>query len=257
MVEQRPHIPEAADLHEHDGLTPAHWEEVLKRTAGLKDPITKKIRAFAEKIVDGEDLDPKRFLGRRHWQSIAGLDPGKVREQRNLRLGYRTVSVKSSEHADQVREHARKAADLSFTLNDYLDSKPSLRLERGDSFEVGPFVGVDLDHKGGIIYWDKNRDRWVASLSGSWSQRYGPEYYDYAMVPLQTKPEDLIEKWLLTPQDLLSQKSMPSPSKLEEMIINQARLDPEKIKTRLKGQTSELSHLHENPTFGILEAELS
>ncbi len=70
MPEREPQISEKVNIHERGGLTPAHWQEVVKRLGEPKDETSEKIVAYAQKVISGEFPDTgfhyKEYLGRRH-----------------------------------------------------------------------------------------------------------------------------------------------------------------------------------------------
>jgi len=136
--EREPKTQERIDLHERGGLTPAHWQEAIKRVGkpdyrafGKQgyDETTAKIVAYATKVISGEFPDSgfhhRRFLGQTHWIVLSGIET-KDKLDTNRKIAFIDIPflIKTDFVENQLAAEVRKYAGLekSFmcTLDDYL-----------------------------------------------------------------------------------------------------------------------------------------
>src|SRR3989344_2348763 len=128
MPERELQISEKVNLHERGGLTPAHWQGVVKRLPSwLRN---RELRVYAQKVIEGEfdgtQDHHQEYLGSRHWFDVLRLfEQVEVRTPRKigiLTLPLLTeVDFLATERAREVRNYASIEKTASYTLNDHID----------------------------------------------------------------------------------------------------------------------------------------
>lgn len=261
-------------LHEQGGLTPKHWQEVISRVGRSKGEVPEKIVAYARKVISGEFLDSgfhhRGFLGRRHWCFIVDLDVADmIREPRKiLFLLPDRITTVANPIMLEVQEFAKQESQTCYTLDDFL-------LKDRSWPNVSEYRNVDEwpdEYKllsSGV--W-KNKRR-VPYIHEEWTKmdhdsgHYFPAadgklvtIYSYMGEDRELDSSSFFNRWLLS-QDEISFDSEEFPKRvsgqsLRQQLIQFAESNPVEIRERLKTATSELSHLHNSPHFGIQEAPI-
>lgn len=133
MPERELQTSEQVNLHERGGLTPAHWQEVIKRIRDSRDAIAQKVMTYAQKVISGEFPDSgfhhRSFLGRRHWRVLSQIKTKDKLETHGkiafLEIPFliRTEFV-DNQLASEITKYADLEKNLHYTLDDYFNSEP-------------------------------------------------------------------------------------------------------------------------------------
>lgn len=265
--EQRSSTPDIAFLLERGGLTPAHWEQVIRTIGRPKDPIAAKIVAYGQNVITGDYPDTgnhhRAYLGQRHWVRIVRLNT----LDRHVTHRWLWLSITKPVLNPTAREasvYADSEMDSTYTLDDHINS--SCRDSITDYH--APHI---LD-----IRWALEHQKWevesyrIESYPNPHNPPYewntGPETSISVRVPLLLTEEDLAraqsllwETWLLTESEVID-PFHTSPTILTERLREAAVLKPDEIKERLKARRPLLlSPLfpYDSPHFGILEKEVA
>jgi len=231
--EREPQVSEKVNIHERGGLTPTHWQEVVKRIAQGQwrlGETSAKIVAYAQKVISGEFPDSgfyhRRFLGHRHWRYIAILDTRyKVKTPRRFPPWPKTTWIKN-DLPQEIREFARSEQRKTYTLNDYIDDLPekvSVDSKRSSEYEESrDFV------------WDLKKGRWETRI---YSARLARSYNEYDETSITF--EDSVDINLLLSYFLLTKEEVPnpkhtSPEDMKQILKNAFRSNPVKIQNSLR-----------------------
>ena len=236
--DRRPTTPDIAFLQERGGLTPAHWETILWRLPVLLDETTRKIEKYGDTYgLTGQDsqLYHRLFLGRRHWDHIAGQDMNYSGIQVDKKFPFVHRPQVDRQLAQEVRDYARAEGTASYTLDDYIKTL-------GSGWRIDGEWGQYSD-----VSWGRDDKRWyVFNFHNDTSN-------DSIGTPAA---RTLLDKWLLTEGNVSNPLDTP-PDTLTKKLIEEARINPDKIRDRLKAYTPDLARLHNSPHFGILEKEVT
>ena len=89
MVERPtpPSAQETSPLHEQGGITPDHWQEVLRTLPNGDTKIAQYAQAVIAGRIDDRGYTHREYLGERHWKEIRTLNTSKVPSSRlNLEI---------------------------------------------------------------------------------------------------------------------------------------------------------------------------
>lgn len=260
LAEQGRPSPDIALLQERGGLTPVHWEEVVRRTpkpsmqiAPDKYPLWAKIVAYGQKVIDGEFPDTnnhhRMYLGQRHWRLILQLNPRDEVKKSRIFPPWSKTELVTSKFAELVRQYAAFEYSATYTLNDHIASIGS----KGDH---ETWYRYDLPEG----YWVRVREvvreptpgGWLPATSHDWSRYDGGT----DIVTIRADEIEILNLWLSTKEE--SQDPLhTSPTILTDRLRELAVLKPDEIRERLRVRTPHLSHLHDSPHLGILEREVA
>lgn len=273
--EMNPQESSIGPLLERGGLTPTHWEEVLRRDRsenGIGYNLDPRTHRYIQAVIKGEIPDSgfchRDYLGRRNWEEFRQKMDQNDRVTVPRKLGFIPLPSKTVKADNplmvEAKEFAVHEAERSFTLDDYIfytcDSVRRL-LERPRTRHVWFslcndeqwYIGRDRKVERSGLHTEYELGR-ALEVTGSYS--VWEPYYELSgdQQPFST--------WLLEEKELPARK-FPSekyqdywPDELSRQLRMIAGQDPQLIVGRLKERTPQLQNLHNSPWFGILEREI-
>src|SRR3989344_5911367 len=245
MPEREPQIPERIDLHERGGLTPAHWQEVIKRLppwrnlAGTTGRTDTKLYEYAWNVIEGEFAGTQghhqEYLGSRHWSNVLSLFK-QVEVRIPRKIGILTlpllteVDFLATERASEVRNYASIEKTASYTLNDHIYnlklSSDIFGFQWWNYYE--PYI-----YSTDAYYIDKYSDHRLPSgrPSAIWLKSNKERIND---------ENELLRVWLLTKEDTKNFKDplRTDPHALERILRD---IPVEVLNERLRAVLDELS----------------
>ena len=286
MKEFTPQTSEEINLHERGGLTPAHWQEVIRMIGkrsldagyekslyerfkrSIKDeytnphnPIPSKIIAYANKVISGEFPDTgfhhRQYLGRRHWKGISSLDTTDIVKEPRRFPPWPKVSQVTNQEAHVAKLFAMSEMSTTFTLNDYtyvlITKLMTTDLPQFYITKDGEYM--DSHDK---IFW--SRDSWMISYS------YDDRDPDPPVRPGIADEASLSYIWLMNSQEAEGDMVHLSPEELSNRLIALGKKEPELVQNRFRAFTRSRSRnadyfvinraCRDSKNFGIPEKEV-
>lgn len=244
MSERKPQTSEQVNIHERGSLTPAHWQEVIKRLppwrnfAGATGLSETKLYVYAWNVIEGEFAGTQdhhqEYLGSRHWSNVLAIfEQVEVRTPRKIGIFtlplLTEVDLLATERAKEVKNYASLEKNARYTLNDYV---------------FGLHLGVLCPYN----WWDYYEPHIYST-----DAYYIDEYSDSRLTSgrpseiwLKSNKEriddenELLRIWLLTKEEVKNLKDplRTSPQALE--IILRDRIPVEVLNQRLRAVLDEL-----------------
>lgn len=259
----QPKNPEESSIQpllERGGLTPAHWEEVVRmigkgrldeqyeksligRTAinekldqytNPNNPIPEKIIAYAQKVMSGEFPDNgfhhRQYLGRRHWEGILRLDATDIiKIPRRLPPWPKTIKTENDRDKQSVRYSANEYS-RTLTLNDYIDY-----LEKN-------LIPISYGYGGkfsSYYKWSQNEDSWRYIQFDEVDDRSRNDCDSIA------DTNSILGYWLMNPDEFSGGIVRMQSKVLGERLVTLAKERPELIKERLRSVLNRDTTYHE------------
>src|SRR3989344_1896676 len=269
MPERELQTSETVNIHERGGLTPAQWVEVLNRIGKPKDEIRAKILDYGTKVISEEFADTglhyRRFLGRRHWFEIEHLVKfDKMKTPRKF-PPWPKIDWIEDRLPLEIRQFARSETMATYTLNDFLhELQRNLRYGRIRVGYFGSPVWVDCGtsiEEDGYLFWDKRSQVWeIKNVVRIAHRQYTGEFGNPPAVS-EEKSLVLADKNHILKIFLLDAKQAPNPNQMSPQdlairLVDAARINPEKIRNRLKSRIKGLPRYLNSEMFGLLEEEI-
>ena len=242
MPEREPQTSERVNIHERGGLTPEHWQEIMKRIGWRKGEIGAKIVNYGQMVVSGEfpqgNYHHCMYLGRRHWVLISKKTEIKNTTVTKLlpRTNRNNIRIQL---ANEAYDFATSEIRRTYTLNDYIQR-----------------LGARISTVWGMIEWSNADKVWEAYINLSRNQAIRQLLLGrYREGPVS--PKLLLGEWLLSENEC-SDPQHTEPGILLEKLLLVAAQNPREIQNRLKNRLNSLtvSPLFRSQTIGLLEKEI-
>ena len=255
MPEREPQTSEKVNLYERGGLTPAHWQKVIKRVCKPDyrrfgkpgyDETTAKIVAYATKVISGEFPDSGfhhgRFLGQRHWIVLSGIKTkDKLDTHRKIAFIDIPFLIKTDFVENQLAEEIREYADLEkgfkYTLDDYLYvNTPAAHQYMYDRLNK---IWCSIDYEEIVV--PATPGGYLPATSSDWS-RYDEHTETVKRVSKLTNANPILNLYLLT-QDEVDDPLHTSPEEFESILRG---VPVGILNERLKGCLGEEAQNHQS-----------
>lgn len=210
MPEREPQNSERTNIHEHGGLTPEHWREVVDRIGEPKNKTDQKLINYAQKVISGDFPDSgsyhREYLGHRHWLRLSFINTkDKIITPRKL-PPWPKISYIVNPTVEEIKSYAKAETKAVYTLDDYFNivfssNNDTLRFNRKancwEEYEWGEDSGgPGMGLSGGMTYKasaDSNL------LLTSWLMEEGD-----VLDPVHTNPDQLIKILKNIPIEILN-----------------------------------------------------
>ena len=227
MPEREDRTLEQVNLYERGGLTPAHWQEVIKLIRKTGEPCdemdvmirygrrlitgkpiveepqdeqSKKVVAYARKVISGEysdhDFHHRQYLGCRIWNFISVLAARDRTKRPRILLPWPRTEQTDNQLVEEIDQYATAEQKGIFNLDDYFDvylvRQGIVTLNYGQEhlrWSIGVWkLFENVSEEGEYPYYEERGNADEGSLLNKWLLTKS-EVID----PIHTSPEELYQ----------------------------------------------------------------